>query len=71
MNDHVKVSIRNLYKIFGDNPKAALADVRAGMTKPELLAQRNHVLGLSDINVDMREGRPPSSWACRVRANRR
>lgn len=56
MNDHVKVSIRNLYKIFGDNPKAALADVRAGMTKPELLAQYNHVLGLSDINVDMCEG---------------
>ncbi len=52
----VKISIRHLYKIFGDNPKAALADVLAGMTKPELLAKRSHVLGLSDINIDMRQG---------------
>lgn len=57
MNDNVKISIRHLYKIFGDNPKSALTDVHAGMGKPELLEKRNHVLGLSDINVDMHEGR--------------
>ena len=57
MNDQVKISIRNLYKIFGENPKAAMAEVMAGMGKAELLAARNHVLGLRDINVDMREGR--------------
>ncbi len=56
MSHPIKVSIRNLYKIFGDNPKSALADVKAGMSKTDLLAQRNHVLGLRDINVDMREG---------------
>lgn len=56
MNKPVKVSIRNLYKIFGDNPKAALADVHAGMSKTDLLAKRHHVLGLSDINIDMRDG---------------
>ena len=33
-----KVSIRGLYKIFGDDPKAALARVRGGMGKTELLA---------------------------------
>lgn len=57
MNTPVKISIRNLYKIFGEYPNAALADVKAGMGKAELLASRNHVLGLRDINVDMREGR--------------
>lgn len=56
MNDQVKISIRNLYKIFGDTPQAALTDVQAGMGKPELLEKRNHVLGLSDINVDIHEG---------------
>ena len=53
---NVKVSIRNLYKIFGGDPKGALSKVREGMTKAELLDQTNHVLGLQDINVDMKEG---------------
>jgi glycine betaine/proline transport system ATP-binding protein len=56
MTNDVKVSIRNLYKIFGGDPQAALEDVRAGMTKPQLLEQRQHVLGLSDINIDIRAG---------------
>ncbi|WP_347140557.1 betaine/proline/choline family ABC transporter ATP-binding protein [Paracoccus sp. SSK6] len=56
MGTPVKVSIRNLFKIFGEHPKAVLADVRAGMGKAELLAQKNHVLGLNDINIDIREG---------------
>ncbi|WP_226629076.1 quaternary amine ABC transporter ATP-binding protein [Alloyangia pacifica] len=52
----VKVSIRNLYKIFGEDPAGALAEVRSGTTKAELLDRSNHVLGLDDINVDMNEG---------------
>ena len=50
------VSIRNLYKIFGPDPKAALARVKDGMTKAELMAEHRHVLGLRDINVDMQSG---------------
>lgn len=56
MSNNVKISIRNLYKIFGADPDAALTEVKAGMTKPELLEKHEHVLGLNDINVDMREG---------------
>jgi len=52
----IKISIRNLYKIFGPIPDVALAYVRRGMGKAELLEKHNHVLGLQDINVDMREG---------------
>ena len=51
----VKVSIRHLYKIFGQDPARALKAVKAGMGKPELLEAEDHVLGLNDINVDMRE----------------
>ena len=51
-----KVAIRGLYKIFGDEPKAALAKVKAGMGKTELLRETGHVLGLQDINVDMAPG---------------
>ncbi len=54
--DGIKISIRNLYKIFGKTPELALVHVRAGLGKPELLEAHNHVLGLRDINIDVHEG---------------
>ncbi|WP_127558534.1 quaternary amine ABC transporter ATP-binding protein [Saccharospirillum alexandrii] len=57
MSDNpIRISIRELYKIFGDDPQKALEHVKAGMSKSELLEEHGHVLGLQDINVDMREG---------------
>jgi len=50
------ISIRNLYKVFGDDPQAAMELVRQGMGKEELQATNGHVLGLKDINVDLMEG---------------
>ncbi|MEX0605280.1 MAG: betaine/proline/choline family ABC transporter ATP-binding protein [Marinobacter sp.] len=52
----IKISIRNLYKVFGADPLGAMAHVKTGMGKAELLEQHNHVLGLQNINVDIREG---------------
>lgn len=52
----VKVSIRGLYKIFGPDPQGALARVRDGLSKPALLEEYGHVLGLADIDIDMGEG---------------
>ncbi|MDO5705671.1 MAG: proline/glycine betaine ABC transporter ATP-binding protein, partial [Paracoccus sp. (in: a-proteobacteria)] len=49
MADPIGIEIRNLYKIFGPDPAAHVAAVRAGMTKAELQARHGHVLGLSDI----------------------
>ena len=57
MSDQIKISIQHLYKIFGDDPAAALEHVKAGVGKAELLEQYGHVLGLQDINVDMVDGR--------------
>jgi glycine betaine/proline transport system ATP-binding protein len=56
MDQSASISIRNLYKIFGTQPLKALEDVRAGMSKAELMDQQRHVLGLRDINVEMRAG---------------
>jgi glycine betaine/proline transport system ATP-binding protein len=56
LGDKIKISIRNLYKVFGADPAAALEHVRAGVGKTELLEKHGHVLGLQDINIDMREG---------------
>jgi glycine betaine/proline transport system ATP-binding protein len=57
MTDNIKISIRNLYKIFGNAPQTALAHVHEGVSKADLLEKENHVLGLNDINVDMPAGR--------------
>ncbi|MCY0150565.1 betaine/proline/choline family ABC transporter ATP-binding protein [Hoeflea sp. G2-23] len=52
-----KISVRNLYKIFGNDPQAALERVKEGISKADLLAETNHVLGLNNINVDMPTGK--------------
>lgn len=56
MDQTVSISIRNLYKIFGAQPLMTLEHVRGGMGKTELMAQHRHVLGLNDINVEMKAG---------------
>ncbi|WP_297776107.1 betaine/proline/choline family ABC transporter ATP-binding protein [uncultured Roseovarius sp.] len=56
MDQSANISIRNLYKIFGRQPRKALEQVQAGMSKTDLMDTQHHVLGLSDINVEMRAG---------------
>ena len=56
-NNQIKVSIRNLYKIFGDDPQSVFPLVQEGLGKAELLDQHNHVLGLRDINIDIHSGK--------------
>ena len=51
----IKIQIKNLYKIFGKNPKSALEKVKDGVNKDQLLEKHNHVLGLKDINLDIKE----------------
>ncbi len=51
-----KVAIRGLYKIFGPKDREMVELVQGGMTKPDLMEQHGHVLGLEDINVDMAAG---------------
>ena len=56
MNIDPKIQIRNLYKIFGTDPKSAIKFVKDGVDKDKLLAEHRHVLGLNDISVDMQDG---------------
>ncbi|MEF2070667.1 quaternary amine ABC transporter ATP-binding protein [Consotaella aegiceratis] len=56
MADDIAIKVSNLYKIFGPNDKAYVEPVQQGMSKSELLAQHQHVLGLKDINIDMPKG---------------
>ena len=58
MNETVmnKVCIRGLYKIFGPSSTEMVAHVEQGTSKAELLDQYGHVLGLQNINIDMKAG---------------
>lgn len=53
MTQDVKIKISNLTKIFGPNAKGVLQHVENGMSKDDLLKEHKHVLGLSNINLDL------------------
>ena len=44
-----------MYKIFGPRAREYTNKVKGGIDKDELLAKYNHVLGLDDINLDIKE----------------
>jgi glycine betaine/proline transport system ATP-binding protein len=50
------IEARHLSKVFGPAPKAALARVRAGMSKDELLAGGRNVLALDDVSISVERG---------------
>lgn len=57
MNHDAIISIRNLYKVFGDQPHRAMHLVHGGMSKDQLLRQTGHVIGLNNVNLDMKRHR--------------
>ena len=57
MESDSKLLIKNIYKIFGDMPEAALKLVTDGINKQTLLEQHNHVLALNNINLEVSTGK--------------
>ena len=57
MTDAAQISIRGLYKVFGSNPQKVLPAVKDGLSKAEVLARHNHVVGLREIDIDIAAGR--------------
>ena len=56
VENQVGITLRNLYKIFGSAPERHLDAVRNGMDKATLRDAHGHVLGLRNINLDIRPG---------------
>jgi len=57
MSNDTIISIKNLYKVFGKDPKGAMKLVHQGMGKDELLEKTGHVIGLNNVNLDMERHR--------------
>ena len=53
MESKTKISIKNLYKIFGNNPNGLVSEVQNGVSKKELLEKFNSVLALDNVNIDI------------------
>lgn len=52
----VKISVRELTKIFGPRPEALLEEAGRERTKAELLAETGHVVGVRNASFDVRAG---------------
>lgn len=52
----IKIQVRNLSKVFGDDAKKALKLRDEGLNRAQILEKTGQTLGLSNINFDVREG---------------
>lgn len=52
----VKVTVKNLYKIYGSKPKKALELVKKGISKEKLLKNTNNGIGINNANFEVLEG---------------
>ena len=51
-----KIEIRNVYKIFGQNPSKILPMVQDGANKEEVLEKTGHTVGLDNVSLSIEEG---------------
>ena len=51
-----KIEVKNVYKIFGDNPLNVLPMVKEGAKKDEVLEKTGHTVGLDNVSLTIEEG---------------
>jgi len=57
MSDETVVEISNVWKIFGAKPEVALQAIKSdGLSKAEVLAQHNAVVGVADVSLEVKRG---------------
>lgn len=53
---NIKLSVENVYKIFGPHPKRALERVQKGQGKDQIFAETGMTVGVSDASFEVNEG---------------
>jgi glycine betaine/proline transport system ATP-binding protein len=51
-----KIELKNVYKIFGEDPNSVLPLVQKGATKEEILEDTYHTVGLDNVSLSIEEG---------------
>lgn len=57
MSEMAAIDIRNVTKIFGDDPQSALALLKQGKSKAEVQAETGQVVGLEDVSLQVETGK--------------
>lgn len=52
----LKISVKNLYKIFGNNTAPAQNMLNEGFSKDEVFAKTGHVVGVNRVSFDVNQG---------------
>ncbi|MBD2783361.1 glycine betaine/L-proline ABC transporter ATP-binding protein ProV [Xenorhabdus sp. DI] len=52
----IKLEVKNLYKIFGDNPEPAFQLLAAGLSKEQIFEKTGLTVGVQDVNLAIEEG---------------
>ncbi|RIK37153.1 MAG: glycine/betaine ABC transporter ATP-binding protein, partial [Chloroflexi bacterium] len=52
----VAVSCRNLWKVFGAKPQRVIAELEAGRSKGQVLADTGHVVAVRNVSFDVKAG---------------
>jgi len=50
------IEVKNVYKIFGENPQKILPMVQEGATKEKILEETGHTVGLDNVSINVEEG---------------
>ena len=66
-----QIAIDHVFKVFGNDPKAALTLVKQGKSKQEILAQTGQSIGVFDAHFTIEAGEIFVVMACLARANPR
>lgn len=56
MDKTAKLEVKNLYKIFGDNPNAAFKQLQQNKTKDEIFADSGQTVAVHNVNLSIQEG---------------
>ncbi|MEX2355972.1 MAG: glycine betaine/L-proline ABC transporter ATP-binding protein [Thermaerobacterales bacterium] len=51
-----KISVSNIYKVFGNNPKKALSLLKKGQSKDDILNDTEQAVGLAGVSFDVKPG---------------
>ena len=51
-----KIEIKNVYKIFGNNPQSVMPMVKEGANKEEVLEKTGHTVCLDNVSLNIEEG---------------
>ena len=51
-----QIEVKNVYKIFGNDPQKILPMVQEGATKEDILEKTGHTIGLDNVSISVEEG---------------